>query len=345
MARVARLFVASGLIGLIFLWGCDGSGNMMSPPPAAQSAQVSVSVIDAPPAGVTVLSFEVSVTGAALSPGNVNLLAGKGPIRIEVKKLETDTAFLSTPTIPSGDYSSLNLTFANLELTFRNDSGGTLAGCAAGNVCEIMPSGPLSSMVNGPFAITFDLNLASLVTQSLGVDFSSAGAVSVSQQAVEPECNLEDLDHVEAIISSIGSSQFSLQTADISTNVQRVCPNGQESRALPRITRFQLARGGAASQPASVVAPGECSVTQVDCVLKSTSREVSRRHPFAVAVSIRSGNAEANQCGRNGLHGYSPEPCGAIRGVWIFGQAGCGADRSDRGARGWATDPEFVDWE
>ena len=137
------------------------------------------------------LSFEVSVAGAALNPGNVNLLAGKGPVRIEVKKLETDTAFLSTLTVPSGDYTSLNLTFANPELTFRNDSGNTLAGCAPGNVCEIKnPSGPLSSNLNGTFTISsgsqagllIDLSLSSLLTQTLGVDFGSAGAVSVSQQ-------------------------------------------------------------------------------------------------------------------------------------------------------------------
>jgi len=62
---------------------------------AAGAAAVSVTMTDTPPAGVTLLSFEVSVTGATLNPGSVDLLGGKGPIQIEVKQLETESAFLS----------------------------------------------------------------------------------------------------------------------------------------------------------------------------------------------------------------------------------------------------------
>jgi len=35
--------------------------------------------------------------------------------------------FLSDSKHPSGNYTSLNLTFSNPELTFRNDTGTTLA--------------------------------------------------------------------------------------------------------------------------------------------------------------------------------------------------------------------------
>jgi hypothetical protein len=222
MRRVSW-FVLSGLMTLLFLTGCGGTGNMMTPPPSAQSAQVTVSVKDTPPSGVTVFSFEVSVTGATLNPGDVDLLGGKGPIRIEVKKLETDTAFLSTGSIAAGNYTSLNLTFANPELTFRNDSGSTVAGCASGRVCEINPSGPLSSTVNGAFTVMsgspsgllIDLNLSALLTQSLGVDFSSASSVSVSQKSMQPEGELEDVDHVDGIVSNVGPNQVTIQTTEL----------------------------------------------------------------------------------------------------------------------------------
>src|SRR5713226_7894005 len=65
----------------------------------AAAAAVSVTITDTPPTGVTLLSFEVSVTGATLNPGGVDLLGGKGPIQIEVKQLETESAFLSTATV------------------------------------------------------------------------------------------------------------------------------------------------------------------------------------------------------------------------------------------------------
>lgn len=202
--------------------GCGGSSSV-TPPPPAQAAQMSISVTDAPPAGVTVFSFEVTVSGASLSPGNVDLLAGKTPPRIEVKKLETESAFLSTLSIPAGTYTSLNLTFANPELTFLNNTGASIAGCANGAVCEIKPSGTLAATVNGNFVVTsgtqsgllVDLNLASLISSSLGVDFSGANAVSITQQAKQAKGELEDLDDVDGILKSPSGNQFTLQTADM----------------------------------------------------------------------------------------------------------------------------------
>jgi len=191
--------------------------------PGPQSTQVSVSLTDAPPAGVTVFTFEVTVTGATLNPGNVDLLAGKSPMRIEVKKLETENAFLSTANIAAGNYTSLSLTFSNPELTFLNGTGAMLAGCAPGSVCEIKPSGTLSATVNGIFystsgsqtGVLVDLKLANLITPSLGVDFSAATAVTATQQTKDGEGDLEDLDDLNGIVANPSSTQFTLQTADI----------------------------------------------------------------------------------------------------------------------------------
>src|SRR5260370_33731618 len=114
------------------------------------AAAVSVTITDTPPTGVTLLSFEVNVTGAMLNPGSVDLLGGKRPIQIEVKQLETESAFLSTATVTPGTFTSLNLTFANPELTFKNDAGAALAGCAVGAVCEAKPTGMLTATINFP---------------------------------------------------------------------------------------------------------------------------------------------------------------------------------------------------
>jgi len=222
--RKTLLLFLSLIFAVACVFGCSGMSSM-APLPPASAAQMSVSITDAPPAGVTVLSFEVTVSGASLSPGNVDLLAGKTPPRIEVEKLETDSAFLSTLNISAGTYTSLSLTFANPELTFLNNSGATLAGCANGAVCEIKPAGTLSATVNGNFVVTagvqsgllIDLNMASLISSSLGVDFSTAGAVTATQQTAQAKGELEDLDDVDGILKSPASNQFSLQTADMGT--------------------------------------------------------------------------------------------------------------------------------
>jgi hypothetical protein len=235
MRSIPALFL--GLLSAALLAGCGGSYSApaMAPGPGAQSAQVSVSLTDAPPAGVTVFTFEVTVTGATLNPGNVDVLAGKGPQRIEVKKLETENAFLSTANVAAGNYTSLNLTFSNPELTFRNDTGAMLAGCASGSVCEINPSGTLSATVSGQFystsgsqtGILVDLNLANLLTPSLGVDFSVASAVTATQQTKEAEGELEDLDDVDGIVANPSSSQFTLQTTDMGNITVAIDSNTQ----------------------------------------------------------------------------------------------------------------------
>ncbi len=220
--RKSFLLLASTFFVVACIAGCSGSYTA-PPPPGAQAAQMSVSVTDAPPAGVTVLSFEVTVTGASLSPGSVDLLAGKTPPRLEVKNLETESAFLSTLSIPAGTYTGLALTFANPELTFLNNTGAALAGCAVGAVCEIKPTGTLSSTVSGNFVVTagtpsgilIDLNLASLLSSTLGVDFSSSGAVSATQQTKRVEGELEDLEDVNGILKSPANNQFTLQTTDM----------------------------------------------------------------------------------------------------------------------------------
>jgi hypothetical protein len=196
-------------------------------PPAPGTSAVSVTITDRPPTGVTLLSFEVAVTGATLNPGNVDLLGGKGPIQIEVKQLETESAFLSTATVAPGTFASLTLTFANPELTFKNDTGATLAGCAVGAVCEIKPTGPLTSTVdfpgsgivvtaNSPTGIQLDVNPGTILNATLGVDFSLAGAVSAQQLAMKPGGELEDLDDFKGAVQNLDATnkKFMLNTAN-----------------------------------------------------------------------------------------------------------------------------------
>jgi hypothetical protein len=195
-----------------------------SPSPAA--APVSLTITDSPPAGVAPLSFEVSLTGAMLNPGSVDLLGGKGPIQIEVKQLETESAFLSTATVAPGTFTSLTLTFANPELTFKNDTGAKLAGCAVGAVCEIKPTGPLTStvdfpgsgivvMANSPTGIQVDVNTGTILNATLGVDFSLAGAVSAQQLVTKPVGKLEDIDDLKGAVQNLDATNknFTLNTA------------------------------------------------------------------------------------------------------------------------------------
>lgn len=199
---------------------------MNNPPPPGTSA-VSVTIRDTPMNGITLLSFEVSVTGATLSPGGVDLLGGKGPVHIEVKELETESAFLNTAHVMPGTYTGVTLTFANPELTFRNDTSVSVAGCAAGAVCEIKPAGTLTATVNFPApgivisadsdsGLQIDVNPNTILSASLGVDFSQSGGVSVTQLTMKPEGDFDDVDDLRGAVQNLDTmhTSFTLHTMD-----------------------------------------------------------------------------------------------------------------------------------
>lgn len=225
------------------------------------ASALSVTVTDTPPTNVTVLSFEVSVTGATLNPGGPDLLAGRGPVRIEAEELETESAFFNTVGVAPGTYTMLNLTFANPELTFKNGTTMNLAGCAPGAVCEINPTGTLTSVVNFPapglvipgnpstsgmmgqdmggdneqtaMGIQLDLDVNTILTMALGVDFSQAGAVTVKQLAREAEGEFDDVDELQGTVQNLSTANmtFTLHTMNgdfsitTNTNTQFEFPN------------------------------------------------------------------------------------------------------------------------
>lgn len=247
-SRVALLIFV--LLAVFASLGCGanyGMNSASSLPASAGALAVPITMTDTPPVGVTILSFEVSVTSAILNPGNVDLLAGKGAVRIEVRELETESAFLNTAILPAGMYTSLNLTFANPELTFQNNTAAPLAGCAVGAVCEIKPSGTLSSLVsfappgimvssNSPTGIQIDVNPNDVVTAALGVNFG----IGVTAQALpmKPAGELDDLDDLSGTVQNLNAltSQFTLHTM-----------KGDFAILIDRNTEFDLEHCGANS--------------------------------------------------------------------------------------------------
>src|SRR5207253_10600246 len=110
-------------------------------------------------------------------------------------------------------FTSLTLTFVNPGLTFKNDTGAALAGCAVAAVCEIEPTGTLTStvsfpgsgiviMANSPTGIQVDVNPNTILSATLGVDFSLAGAVSAQQITVKPGGELDDLDDLRGAVQN-----------------------------------------------------------------------------------------------------------------------------------------------
>ena len=167
--------------------GCGGLSQYGSLPQNNGNSSVVLAMTDSPPSLVSILSAQVTLTGATLTPGNISLFSGS--TTVDLMRLQTDIAYLSTAAnIPAGNYTAVTLTFANPKLTIENDMAITIAGCSVASICQIVPTAaPMSATIplsgfsivsNSSIGLLIDVNLDNLLTTSLGEDFGVGTSVT-----------------------------------------------------------------------------------------------------------------------------------------------------------------------
>ncbi|HWZ54424.1 MAG TPA: DUF4382 domain-containing protein [Verrucomicrobiae bacterium] len=218
--------VVCGLLAFTALAGCGGTGQFGSGGQNNGNSSVVLAMMDSPPSLVTILSAEVTLTGATLSPGNISVLSA--PVTVELTRLQTDLAYLGTAAkIPAGSYTTLTLTFANPSLTIENDTGAPIAGCADLAVCKFAPTTstmsaivPLTSFSIASSSTTgllIDVNLDTLLNSSLVADFNAATSVFpfTPGGTGAPPVGAEDVvGHV--VSPNMSSNTFTLTNAEAS---------------------------------------------------------------------------------------------------------------------------------
>lgn len=175
------------------------------------------------PTGVTITSFEVTISGVTLQPGNIPLLTA--PQTLELTQLQTNSVFLETTRVATGTYTGITVTYASPAYTFLNNSGTSVTAngqvCAANASCVV--ANPKVDSVTG--TVTFspsmtvaqgattlveaDVNLNNVVQPGFDLDFSkSAGATTmpVSSASAAPAMN------VAGQVTSVGSNTFQIAT-------------------------------------------------------------------------------------------------------------------------------------
>src|SRR5258706_6093169 len=188
------------------------------------TAPVVLTMADTPPTNVNILSAEVTLTGATLSPGNIPVFSGS--TTVELTRLQTDVAYLGTTLVPPGSYTGIALTFSNPKLTIENDTGSSIATtCLTGTICTIQPVATnLSTTITLSPAMTVsatssggllvDVNLNSLLSATLGADFINGVSVSQFIPASTGVTPVVAEDVVGAVASTDAThSKFSLQNA------------------------------------------------------------------------------------------------------------------------------------
>ena len=222
MRKLALLASAVLSVGVLAA-GCGG-GTRTAQPLAPRS--LSLSIRDNPPSGVSVLSFEVNVTGASLQPSDTSKAAVSlvtSPIEVELTQLETEKALLNALNAPDGTYNSISFTFANPQLTILNQTGQTITmgtqTCLTGQVCEFKPTlnqssvtisstpFPVTISASAPISLTVDFDLNSSIQSNLSVTPS----VTLAAVPAQPSTGeLEDIEGLKGQVQSVSSAGVTL---------------------------------------------------------------------------------------------------------------------------------------
>ncbi len=211
--------------GTVCTSNCGGTGN----------ATLSVTMTDTPPVGTSVLSFTVAITGASLTPSSgtaQGLTLTPASPTIELTHLQSDSAFLGTSTLPSGNYTSALVAFSSPDIILINQTGSALSGatttCPVNAVCEFKPvvAGsitlnaapfPLTLNGNGQQGISLDFNLNNAVTFANGtinVDFTQANVLhaTVLPRAGTPTGSLDLVEDFTGIITTLSGNNVTVQS-------------------------------------------------------------------------------------------------------------------------------------
>jgi hypothetical protein len=210
--------------------GSGGGGNVFS---GGGNAPLTIVVTDQPASAVDVLSFSITITGATLQPGNVALISS--PQTFELTQLQTNSALLTSLNVPPGNYTSLDLTFANPSMTILN-TGTALATtpvCATNVFCTFTPSlnaaalslstspFPLAVSSGTPLGLLLDIDLSNLLQPgNIAVDPTVSGAVTVASLAsVTSTQVLAGFSSLTGQVTNVGANQFTLRAYNGTSSV------------------------------------------------------------------------------------------------------------------------------
>jgi hypothetical protein len=217
------LSFALALTSCVLLLACNSSMNRSAS--SVGGVPMTLTIGDTPPAGVAVLFFEASITGASLQPSDSSKPAVSvmtTPVEVEFGHLQTDTAFLSLGNIAPDTYQSITLTFGNAMMTIVNHSGVAIGSCADNTVCELTPSfnPSMATLSTTPFPITISQNSVVGIRLDFNVDSSVQSDLSINptvtikkftqRQDSDDKQEMERLDEVDGKVTAIGSNQFTL---------------------------------------------------------------------------------------------------------------------------------------
>jgi hypothetical protein len=228
---------------LAFIGGCGGSGHHTTPPPPAQ-VPVVVTVSDQPPAGINVISFDLSITGACLltsaqagatsCTGAQNLISGASQM-IQFANLQTPVEgdVVANTTVAAGTYTGVLLMFGDTGTTTTTvtvdpgqsfGDGTTTCDNTAGTtplVCQLVPSvssatvtanfsAPITLTAGIPAQIAIDLNVGSSIVNTAGTLSLNPTVTVTENTTVGTDGNLVDVSQVTGTVTAVTATSVTI---------------------------------------------------------------------------------------------------------------------------------------
>ncbi len=221
MSKLSAIFLA--FLATFCLISCGGSGSYSSATTTPAAVPVTMSVQDSPPAGVTVLSFQIQITSAALQPSNtanavVPLIAK--PTDVELEHLQSEPALLGSLNVPAGTYSGVTVAFTNPRMVILNNSGASVpipgGTCAVNTACKVMPLlNSASVTVNSPTA-PFPITLVSNSPLGLLLHFDVNSSVqtdlsvtpTIDLKKIIPNAGVIQQEHLTGTVEDVSTPPY-----------------------------------------------------------------------------------------------------------------------------------------
>jgi len=211
------------VLAVFLLNSCSGlPGGTTTPPPG--NANFTVTVTDAPPTGVSFVSFNVPITSASLTSSTgaiVNVVTPSTPILLDMIRLQSDSAALGTFQIPADTYTKLTITLGVVNATFANTTSATVGSCVAGDVCFLNSgtpgaqiitfASPITVIGNANVGLNVDFNLNNAVTTANGVtiDFTQANILTIPNAPVTTG-NLNAIEDFTGVITTFTGNNVTI---------------------------------------------------------------------------------------------------------------------------------------
>src|SRR5208283_5963987 len=177
-----RALLILGISAIFALTSCSGVKNVCTTNcTVSGNAKLNLTLSDTPPAGVSVISFTLPISGISLVPSSGSAVSVYSGGSFELTRLQSDSAPVAIGvSVPEGSYTAIMVTLGTSSGLFVNASGGSITSsagtCVANAICALPAGAATTITITFPSTLTLSANQ----TQWIGLDFNLNNAITTA---------------------------------------------------------------------------------------------------------------------------------------------------------------------